>query len=224
MRLLTRALPGAAAALVLGLALLVAPTAALASHSQVAILQEDINLLANPTRTLATLRDLGVGMVRLSVRWNTIAPAPDAARMPRRFNPADPAAYPPGNWAPYDAIVRDAQDYGIAIDFSVTSPAPRWATGPGAPPDAPTGVWKPSAAAYGQFVQALAIRYSGTYHGLSGTSPTSDPTSALRPTRTRPCSAPLRSTGASSMRPGQRWSARTTRRTRRSSATSTPAG
>ena len=152
--------------LALALALLVTPSAAIASSSQVAMFQEDMHLRSDPQGTLATLHDLGVGMVRVSVWWNTIAPAPNARTMPRGFKGADPASYPADRWAPYDAIVKAARDYGISVDFSVTSPAPQWATGPGAPRNAPGGVWKPSASAYGQFVQALGIRYSGSYHGL----------------------------------------------------------
>jgi len=79
------------------------------------------------------------------------------------FDPSDPAAYPANKLRPYDEIVRDAQADGIAVDFLLTGGAPRWAGGSGAPRGGPYPQWKPSARAYGAFVQAITSRYSGQY-------------------------------------------------------------
>ncbi|MGA9859848.1 MAG: hypothetical protein WBQ18_18430, partial [Solirubrobacteraceae bacterium] len=95
-----------------------------------------------------------------------IAPGPTATKKPS-FNATDPNAYPAANWAPYDAVVEAAHEYGIKVDFTVTGGSPRWADKV-APPKAPGAnasyfAWEPNAAAYGQFVQAVGKRYSGTF-------------------------------------------------------------
>ena len=154
-----------AAMVALGLGLGAGP--ALASHSQIAIMQDDVNLSANPAATLQEMRHLGVQMVRVTVRWSYIAPAATSFRRPN-FNATDPSAYPSGNWAPYDAIVRAARSAGIKVLFVVTASAPFWAQGRGAPPRKGGAyqvdeAWEPSASAYGQFAQAVGRRYSGSF-------------------------------------------------------------
>jgi hypothetical protein len=136
---------------------------AAASRQQLSMFEEDAQLQHDPVGTLNTLRGLGVGIVRVYVAWSSIAPAPNARGRPAHFNAASPAAYAASRWAVYDEIVRAAARRGIAVDLTLSAPAPRWATGAGAPRDAPRGVWKPSAREYGQFVRAVATRYSGRY-------------------------------------------------------------
>src|SRR5579875_1147746 len=75
---------GAVAAL--GLAM---PGTAAASHSQIAMIQDDGQLLANPTGTLAQMQALGARTVRLEVYWNDIAPDVASAHTPS-FNASDP--------------------------------------------------------------------------------------------------------------------------------------
>ena len=153
-------------------ALACAPAPALASHSQVAIMQDDTALLANPGPTLQEMRHLGVQMVRVTVRWSYIAPNPLSFRRPN-FNATDPNAYPAPSWAPYDAIVEDAHNDGIKVLFDVTAFAPFWAQGPGArrykAKYETDRAFEPSASAYGQFVRAVGIRYSGTFKPLGST-------------------------------------------------------
>ncbi len=140
---------------------------AAASSTQVAIFQADPQVLSNPTGTLQTLRDLGVGMIRVNVTWNAIAPSPLSTHRPAGFNAADPAAYPSRGWAPYDAFVRTAAADHIAVDFTLNGPAPLWASGSGAPRGT-TGYfradWQPSANEYGLFVKAVGTRYDGSYN------------------------------------------------------------
>ncbi len=137
-----------------------------------AMLEEDVNLLAHPARTLRIMRSLGVDVARLSVAWNTIAPDPKAHTSPPGFDASDPAAYPSANWAPYDRIVKYAQAEGIELDFLMTGGAPLWATGPGAPAsERASGAWKPSPGAYGAFVSAVGTRYSGHYTPPGASSP-----------------------------------------------------
>jgi hypothetical protein len=130
----------------------------------VAMLEEDVQLRSHPAQTLALLRSIGVGIVRLSVPWDSIAPSATSQAPPRGFDGTNPAAYPQASWRPYDTIVRDARREGIELDLLLTGGAPLWATGRGRPRgQGPPGAWQPSASMYGQFVQAVATRYSGDY-------------------------------------------------------------
>ena len=153
------------AALLLSFAALHAAPA-IASTTQESIFQDDNQLKANPAGTMQVLRDLGVQRVRVNLTWNTVAPSPLSTKRPKAFNASDPAAYPAAGWAPYDAIVRAGQTYGVGIDFTINGPAPLWATGSGAPKGT-TGdfraAWQPSAKEFGLFVHAVGMRYSGSY-------------------------------------------------------------
>jgi hypothetical protein len=147
-----------------------APSRAAASTGQIQMFQDDSRLLAEPGPTLQQLRDLGVGVIRVSLHWDSIAPALRASG----FNAADPAAYP--GWAVYDEILQDARDDGIVVEISLGGPAPQWAIGRGQPVDGGFGgVWKPSASAFKQFVQAAGTRYSGSYDPTLGESAPGDP-------------------------------------------------
>ncbi len=148
-----------------GLALLPLPARALAQTNQIGMFQDDARMLTAPGPTLQTLRELGVGVVRVTLAWNTLAPA----KRPSGFNPVLPASYPAANWSIYDQIVRDAHADGIAVDFSLTGLAPLWAAGGGQPAPGNYGEWKPSASAFGQFVEAVSTRYSGSYDPISDT-------------------------------------------------------
>ena len=102
-----------------------------ASRPVASIFQDDDKLLysATPTviRTLDTLRGLGVDRVRVTILWSAIAPAADSYKRPARFDAADPAAYGPTAWRPYDRLVSLAREKGIAVAFNLTAPGPLWA-------------------------------------------------------------------------------------------------
>lgn len=134
-----------------------------ASTTQIAILQDDPPLLSDPVGTLARMRKLGVGTVRVLVRWQNVARAASSYRRPRNFDATNPAAYPAGSWAPYDNLLTNAQQDGIAVDFDLAGGAPLWATGPGAPRGQQHFNWEPSPREYGSFVRAAGKRYSGSY-------------------------------------------------------------
>jgi hypothetical protein len=165
------------ARLMLGLVLVVAggwlmhaPARAHANTGQIEMFQDDSRLLADPVATLQQLRALGVGVIRVSLHWDSIAPV----QRPSGFDATDPAAYP--GWGIYDEIVQEAGKDGILVDFSLGGPAPQWAIGPGLPAGGGFGgVWKPSASAFKQFVQAAGARYSGTYDPALDASVRSDP-------------------------------------------------
>lgn len=155
----------ALAGLISGVCLFTAPQPALAGTEQLSMFEDDVQLQSNPEATLDTFRSLGVGIVRVYVPWREIAPEPDSAAHPS-VDLSNPTAYPAANWAIFDRIVIAAARRGIAVDFTLSAPAPAWAVSAGGPASAPRGVWKPSAADFGQFVRALATRYSGHYAGL----------------------------------------------------------
>ena len=171
------ALATSTVALIAALALLI-PAAAAAAHAPQSIFQDDDHLIyadtATVTQTLNTLAALGVGRIRVTVQWNDIAPDPTSTTEPAGFDATDPNAYTlsqyggsAGVWDPYDRIVEMAAALGIGVDFNVTAPGPLWAMQP-APVTTefgtrPANHYEPSAIDFGQFVQALGTRYSGTY-------------------------------------------------------------
>ncbi|MEA2299259.1 MAG: hypothetical protein QOF77_2195 [Solirubrobacteraceae bacterium] len=136
--------------------------------------QDDSLLVYNTpvgvSQTLDTLHALGVNRVRVSVFWGLVAPSPKSKSRPS-FDAADPNAYPAGSWDRYDRIVTYAATKGIAVNFNVTDPAPLWATG--SPPRADIeATFEPQPKAFGDFVHAVATRYSGTFMAPK---PTFDP-------------------------------------------------
>ena len=144
----------------------VAAAPAAASTTQAAIFQADPQVLSDPSGTLRTLRDLGVGLVRVNVTWNQIAPSALSTHRPSHFDATDPGAYSAGGWTPYDNVVRVAAADHIAVDLTLDGPAPLWATGSGAPRGT-TGYfrenWEPSGKEFGYFVKAVGTRYDGAY-------------------------------------------------------------
>ena len=130
-------------------------TPASAATGEPTIIQDAAALANNPTRTLQIFRSLGVEIIRVPLVWNSVAADPSS-----RTEPTNP--YPDADWVGYDTLLAEAQLYGIRVDLMPTGPAPLWATTPGAP-NGFAPVWKPSAAAYGAFVDAAATRYTGNY-------------------------------------------------------------
>jgi hypothetical protein len=136
------------------------------------IFEDETLLHADPTHALATYQQLGASVVRVFVAWNAIAPDSDSTVRPP-FDASNPAAYPARAWAFYDEVVRDAAARGMRVDFTVSGPAPLWAAGPGLPPRSAKAAdaWEPSATAFGEFVHALGVRYSGAYRPVRASSP-----------------------------------------------------
>ncbi len=149
------------------------PATASASHSQAAMIQDFSDMYA-PAAALQQFRELGASTIRVSVPWAVIAPRAGSTRKPS-FNATDPNAYPASRWAPFDAIVRYAQQDGLKVDFTVAGGAPRWAEA-AAPPGNPNQplqyiAWRPNAAAFGQFFRAVAERYDGSFTPRGQSSP-----------------------------------------------------
>ncbi len=149
----------------LAAALIALPGNASASHRQLMMIEDGVHLANNTAGTLRTFRKLGSSTVRVIVSWSYIAPGATKRHRPS-FNATDPAAYPAANWGRWDDIVRQAQRDGIQIDFTVSGGAPRWAEGSGIPHHIVGNLnraWKPSARQFGEFMQAMGRRYSGSY-------------------------------------------------------------
>jgi hypothetical protein len=160
---------GAARVLAVGAALLattmLTPGAAVASSTQESGFQDDDLLIYNSQAgmetTLDMLQALGVQRVRVSVFWAIVAPNALSKTRPS-FDASDPAAYPPGAWSRYDALVAAAAKRGIAVNFDLMPPAPLWATG--RPPRSDIeDIYRPSPAEFGLFARAVGRRYSGSY-------------------------------------------------------------
>ena len=167
------------------LACLCAPAAAQASPDQASIMMDDDQLLYRnnvaQTRTLVTMRSMGVDVVRATVLWRTAAEGADLsnreierirgaknrdkARAQRaRFKPTDPRTYPTRNWDRYDNLVKEATKLGMRVFFTITGPGPSYAH-----KIAPSsqrrnsGTYRPIASRFRSFVEAVGKRYSGTY-------------------------------------------------------------
>jgi hypothetical protein len=136
----------------------------------ITIFEAEQQMHQDPAATLKLMQRLGVDYVKEYLPWNDIAPDPFSLRHPR-FDAADPAAYPAGGWAAYDTIARDAAARGVGLILTVGGPVPLWATGPDPPRGKPDPEWKPSGRAFGNFVRAVATRYSGHYTPPGASSP-----------------------------------------------------
>jgi hypothetical protein len=99
--------------------------------------------------------DAGAGIVRIGLSWAAFG---GAARPADPTNPGS-ASY---DFSAIDGAVRDAQARGVKVMFTINS-APPWAEGPGRPPSAFAGAWKPNPSDVADFAQAVAARYSGTF-------------------------------------------------------------
>ena len=98
----------------------------------------------------------GAGILRLDFYWSSVAAGPTPPTDPT--NPGS-ASY---DFSVLDPAVRDAEARGLSVTLSVTR-APTWAEGPGRPPSADIGTWDPSPSALGDFMRAVASRYSGDF-------------------------------------------------------------
>jgi hypothetical protein len=154
------------------------PAPALAKKSQLSIFQDDFVLRGsgNDARTagLNELDGLGVDVVKLNAIWRTLAPGGN--KKPAGFDGADPADYSANAWAPYDAVVRDAQARGMQVMLMLGGLAPDWASKPGGI----AGSKRPDVGEFRKFVKAVGTRYSGSYTASSvgdtpGPAPPDDP-------------------------------------------------
>ena len=139
------------------LAALIIPAGASAARPLTTGLQSDYFQSADPSvRSVWFDRapGTGAGIVRLAMTWSAIAPNQPADPT----NPADPAY----SWGTIDDTVRDAAKRGLKVMLNVNG-APDWAEAPGRPADATPTAWMPNPGDLGNFMRAVAKRYSGTF-------------------------------------------------------------
>lgn len=103
--------------------------------------------------------EAGAGTVKLFVAWNGIAKS-------EPLQPQDPTD-PAYSFEALDESVGTAQSRGLDVLLAVQA-APSWAEGGGRPKSAPAGTWKPDPAKLGDFMTALATRYSGSFTNAKG--------------------------------------------------------
>ena len=129
------------------LACLCAPIAQ-ASDDQASIMMDDDQLLyrnnVTQTRTLVTMRSMGVDAVRATVLWRVVAEGASlsnreiariksrklrdrAIAQRKRFKANDPRTYPTRNWDRYDNLVKEAAKVGLRVYFTITGPGPSYA-------------------------------------------------------------------------------------------------
>jgi hypothetical protein len=146
----------------LALTMLVAMAAqAHAAAFELSVMQDDNYLIYSNAQSRATalnrMKLMGVDAVRVSVLWDAVAPRK------KLRNGANPKSYRAANWDKYDDLVRAAQQFGLRVYFDVTFPGPRW-TQEKANDPANQRTWKPKTREFGRFFQAVAKRFSGSYH------------------------------------------------------------
>ncbi len=142
----------------------------------VSIIEDDQALITDPTGTLASFASLGAQVVRYNALWSSYTPDDSSRTMPSGFDASNPGAagY---SWAVLDAVDRDVSGARMRLYLTLMPAAPLWATGrdvPAALDKNPCTVcdhWKPSAADYEQWVEAVGKRYSGHYTPPGQTTP-----------------------------------------------------
>src|SRR4051812_42858271 len=143
-------------------AVLLAAPAAHANPSQESIFQDDSVLLTGfPGQSLDLMQAVGTTTIHSLAFWNRLAPRPNSTRRPSG-DLSNPATYSDAAWAPYDALVREIAARHMQLLLTPTGFAPKWAECRGG------RNCKPNARLYGQFVTALARRYSGTFKDSAG--------------------------------------------------------
>ena len=147
------------ACLIAALALLLPASASAASDMDVSIMDDQLLLdeqdPAVVDRHMSRFRSLGVDRLRVSAFWDQIAPGPTSSQKPTLFNAASPVD-PAYNFSNLDRVVRSARGHGLKVMISITTPAPRWATGDPARDD---HQWKPKPDEFALFARAIASRY-----------------------------------------------------------------
>jgi len=149
-----RALAGLCAALCVGA---VAPASSLASHSLRIGIADDGVLFHAPdaAEIVAQWKALGVDVARVHVRWVSVAPATNARRPPKRFDPWNPGDrhY---HWGVVDHAIELLRDAGIEPILSVTGSGPLWSS---TAPALGNPLWRPNARRFAAFATAVARRY-----------------------------------------------------------------
>ncbi len=148
---------GVGAAVLAALALVVAAPAHASRGAEFGI-QDDAWLMFGPgtlTERLTTLDNLGVGVVRFTLRWDQVA-----AQKPA--DPRSPAAY---EWGSYGDVLDALHARGIRALVTLYG-APRWANGGGPPAHLPTS-------GFGDFAYAAAREFPWVHQWTAWNEPNS---------------------------------------------------
>ena len=101
----------------------------------------------------------GAQFALIGISWAGVSPT----RPPKGTDPTDPAN-PEYDWGTLDSTVRAAFAHGLTVAVTVAGGGgPAWADGRHRPRWATPGTWRPDAKAFGQFMKAVARRYSGRF-------------------------------------------------------------
>src|SRR3954470_14026803 len=159
------AIVAACVAVVAAWLVLAAPASA--SSDMETVLQDDPNIVyqddgARLDENLEKIASLGVDTIRVSLYWHLVAPNPTRKRHPDfgEAGAADPASYSQDRWRRYDRIVKLAGKHGLNVYFSITGPAPRWAT---RSRTRNINNDRPNPRDFRDFVTAVGRRSSGSY-------------------------------------------------------------
>jgi hypothetical protein len=172
-----RLLPPLALAFVV---LMLLPSAASASPTQMSIVQDDATFVygsgRDPDAAVAEAKLLGADAIRVFLTWHSVSPDQNVRRRPVGFDVGDPgsAGY---NWERYDALVERARRHGLKLVIVLSPSIPYWASEqPSRCPHRIGGyahltescMWKPSPALFAQFTKAVVRRYGSTAAGPYG--------------------------------------------------------
>ncbi|MGI8633705.1 MAG: hypothetical protein ACR2NA_14330 [Solirubrobacterales bacterium] len=140
------------------------PAPAWASRDQLSVMMDDDRLLystdVDRTSALDEMRALGVDAVRLTVKWEVLAPV----RHPRGFDGRDPDDYHQQILDRYDRAVRGAIARGMVPYLNVTWPGPSWGHRRASSARLRAlGTYRPDRGEFGRFVEMLGRRYSGSW-------------------------------------------------------------
>jgi len=94
-----------------------APWSIIEDHTPLIRSGEDVR-----ARTLQEMRGLGADTLRLSVKWNEVAPGSSLTSKPS-FDATNPKQYP--GFGAYDDVVRRATDRGMRLILVLAPDAPR---------------------------------------------------------------------------------------------------
>ena len=187
--------------------MLLAPSAS-ASSDMETVIQDDSRIVyqddpARLDRTLQAISSLGFDTIRVSLYWHLVSPNPTSRHRPDFGDrgPSYSGSYGEWRWQRYDRIVKLAAKNGLNVYFSLTGPAPRWATSGRA-----RGInnTRPNASLFRAFATAAGDRYSGNYPDPAAPPPSSDPGPGVPPL---PVSTPTTSAAGQPTLPRvSRWS------------------
>ncbi|HYZ30012.1 MAG TPA: hypothetical protein VE570_13200 [Thermoleophilaceae bacterium] len=136
------------------------------SHPLEVTVQDDALFLHQPPasvqRTARRLAALGADRLRVTAGWSALAPSPRDPKRPSGFDATRPDQYQPVAFRALDTAVKSATAAGMKVQIDLGFWAPRWAVARGLARSSRQR-WRPSAAEFAQFADAVAKRYDGNF-------------------------------------------------------------